>query len=155
VEFENPTSTALNQILKDLIIQNANTSYHPEKYKDLDLAEFTRQTVVFKELLRIYETLPDPSSDSTASRMDRIAVRDSVDTLQKILFPWMTDHKIGEPGVDSIFSLMESYRQDAGIVITTGKGGFRWTVHQVSTLRNVLNCKLPIEMYPAKSVPSD
>ena len=154
MEFENPTSTALNQILKDLIIQNANTSYHPEKYKDLDLAEFTRQTVVFKELLRIYETLPDPSSDSTASRMDRIAVRDSVNTLQKILFPWMTDHKIGEPGVDSVFSLMESFRQDAGIVITTGKAGFRWTVHQVSTLRNVLNCKLPIEMYH-KSVPSD
>src|SRR5579859_4339587 len=33
VTFENPTSTALNQILKDLIIENANTSYHPDKYK--------------------------------------------------------------------------------------------------------------------------
>ena len=127
-------------------MQNANESYNPDRYKDLDLAEFTRQTVVFKGLWSIYETLPPAEHDTTASRMDRIAVRGALDKMQKILFPWLTKQKDDQPGVESLFSLVDSFQQDAGIVIATGKNGFRWTMHQVSALRNVLNCKLPIEM---------
>jgi hypothetical protein len=145
--YTNPTKSALNKILEDLILQNANTSYHPDRYKDLDLAEFTRQTVIFKDIWNIYATLPPTEHDTLTSRQDRVALRDTVDGLQKILFPWLTKVKKEEHGVDSFFELVDSFRQDAGIVIATGRNGFRWAIHQVATLRNVLNCSLPIEMY--------
>lgn len=149
--FESSGSNAITRILGDLIVENANRSYHPDRYKDLDLAEFTRQTTIFKELWNIYENFPPSEYDSTSTRTDRLAVRDALDTLQKILFPWITNRKPNEPGVDSIFNLVDTFRQDAGLVITTGKKGFRWTMHLVSTLRNVLKCSLPIEMYTVRS----
>lgn len=145
--FESSGSKAINKILEDLIIENANNSYHPDRYKDLDLTEFTRQTTIFKELWNIYESFPPSEYDSISTRTDRLALHDALDTLQKILFPWITSRKPNEPGVESLFSLVDSFRQDAGLVITTGKKGFRWTIHQVSTLRNVLKCPLPIEVY--------
>ena len=44
--------------------------------------------------------------------------------------------------------MTSSYTQDAGIVINTGKqGSFRWAVRQIVTLRGVLNCTLPIEVF--------
>jgi hypothetical protein len=146
VVYGNPTETALNKILEDLIVQNANTSYHPDKFKDLDLAEFTRQTVIFKDIWKIYETLPPVEHDSIPSRMDRVALHDAIEKLQKILFPWLTKRKNDQPGVESLFALVDTFQQDAGIVIAAGRNGFRWAMHQVSTLRNVLNCNLPIEM---------
>jgi hypothetical protein len=132
--------------LEALIVQNANTSYHPDRYKDLDLAEFTRQAVVFKDIWQIYASLPPAEHDTIANRMDRIALRDAIDKMQKILFPWLTKRRPDEQGVESLFALVDSFRQEAGIVIATGKKGFRWAMHQVATLRNVLDCKLPIEM---------
>lgn len=144
--YGNPTKTALNIILEDVIVQNANTSYHPDRYKDMDLAEFTRQTVIFKDIWQIYASLPPSEHDTIASRMDRIALRDAIDKMQKILFPWLTKRGSDEPGVESLFALVDSFRQEAGIVIATGKKSFRWAMHQVATLRNVLDCNLPIEM---------
>jgi hypothetical protein len=136
----------LQQVLQQLVISNANSSYHPEKHKDLDLAEFTRQTLAFKGLWEIHSNLPPPSVDSINDRVARNQLRAAISQLQQILFPWITDRREDQQGTESLFSLVESYREEAGIVITTGTKGFRWTMHQVSTLRNVLNCSLPIEM---------
>jgi len=146
VSYRNPSETALLQIL-GVIVQNANYSYHPDRFQDLDLAEFTRQTVILKEIWNIYATLPPPEFDTATTRTDRIALRDAIDRLQNILYPWMTTHKPDEPGLNSLFDLVDTFQHEAGIVIATGKNGFRWTMHQISTLRNVLHCDLPIEMY--------
>jgi hypothetical protein len=135
-----------------LIVENANTSYHPDRYRDLDLAEFTRQTVIFKDLWSIYEALPHPDHDSVSTRLDRFALRDAIEKMQKILFPWITNRGTEEPGIESFFDLVDSFTEDSGIVLSTGKGGFRWAVHQITTLRNVLNCQLPIEMYPPTKI---
>jgi hypothetical protein len=143
---ENTTAHALSVLLDNVIVPNAKTSYQPEKYQDLDLAEFARQTVIMKTLWKIYETLPSPEDDSPSSRLDRIALKDAINEMQAILFPWMTAQNQNNVGVSSMFDLKDTYRTDAGIVITTGKRGFRWTVHQITTLRNVLNCNLPIEV---------
>lgn len=143
---ENPTANALSVLLEHVIVPNAKTSYRPEKYQDLDLAEFARQTVIMKTLCSIYETLPSPEDDSPSSRLDRIALKEAIEKMQAILFPWMTSQNHDNVGVSSIFSLQDSYRTDAGIVITTGRRTFRWAVHQITTLRNVLKCSLPIEM---------
>jgi len=99
-----------------------------------------------KTLWNIYETLPSPEDDSPASRLDRIALKDAIEKMQAILFPWMTTQNQDNVGVSSIFGPQESYRTEAGIVITTGRKTFRWAVHQITTLRNVLKCNLPIEM---------
>jgi hypothetical protein len=142
---ENPTAHALSILLDNLIVPNAKTNYRPEKYKDLDLVEFTRQTVIMKTLWSIYETIPS-GDDSPSNRLDRMALKDAIEKMQAILFPWITSQKQDNVGVSSIFALQDSYRSDAGIVITTGKRTFRWTVHQITTLRNVLHCNLPVEM---------
>lgn len=82
---------------------------------------------------------------------ERAALRDTIESLQRALYPWIT-----QPGKDGIstytsfFDLIGSYHQDAGIVITTGKeGGFRWAIHQIVALRRVLNTTLPIEIFYA------
>lgn len=146
VTFRDPTANALQQLLQLLIIPNANTSYHPDKYKDMDLAEFTRQTMVFKGLWDIYLNLPTVNEASMAERVERNLLHDAINDVQKILFPWISERTEIQPGTESVFSLFDSFQEEAGIVIATGTKGFRWTLHQVSALRNVLNCTLPIEM---------
>jgi len=145
-ELGNTTAHTLSVLLENVIVPNAKTNYQPAKHQDLDLAEFTRQTVIMKTLLSIYETLPSPEDDSPSSRLDRMALRDAINKMQVVLFPWMTAQSQNTMGVASMFDLRDTYRIDAGIVITTGKRGFRWTVHQITTLRNVLHCNLPIEV---------
>jgi hypothetical protein len=68
--------------------------------------------------------------------------------MQQTLYPWITLAKDGNRTYNSFFDLINSYEQDVGLVISTGaKGGFRWAVHQIATLRAVLNSTLPIEVF--------
>jgi Mannosyltransferase putative len=76
----------------------------------------------------------------------RQAFNQSIEILQNIFFPWITTPKGGYP---SFSSLLDSFQGEAGIVISTGKGGARWAIHQIVTLRQVLNSTLPIELFYA------
>ena len=130
----------LEQIIVDAALQ-----YRPDAAKYQDIAYHAEQTAVFINLLRIYRQL----DDSTASA-DREALRDTIEQLQQILYPWITTPEFGEPGYGSFFDLLDSYDKDSGIVVTIGKnGGFRWGVHQLAQLRGVLKTNLPIEIFYA------
>jgi len=146
VLYRHSSDNVLNQILEQMIVFNANSSYQPEGRKGLHLAEFVRQTLNLKGLWEIYSRLPPDKLSTAADRGDKVQVRSAINGLQNILFPWISERDTEGNGVEDLFSLVDSYREEAGIVIATGTKGFRWTMHQVSTLRNVLNSTLPIEM---------
>ena len=130
----------LNDILNK-IIADAALQFRPEakNARDLDIAHIARQTTVLKDLLEIYDGI------STTHAKDRQALRDTIEIMQQALYPWITK---GHSGYSSLFDLIDSYTEEAGIVIATGvDGGFRWAVHQIISLRSVLNCSLPIEVF--------
>ena len=132
----------LNNIVIDAALQ-----YRPDAKdaRDMDVAHLARQTAVLRDLLRIYEKIP---STSRESQQEQAAFRHTIEAMQQVLYPWITQAKDGNRTYNSFFDLIDSYKQDAGIVISTGKnGGFRWAVHQIVTLRAVLNSTLPIEVF--------
>ena len=133
----------MNDVLDTLIIQPA-LEFRPDgkDAKDLDIGHIARNTAVLKDLLRIYEGL------SPTREQEKESFKRTIETLQQTLFPWITKPKDGSRTYTSFFDLTNSYTQDAGIVISTGKeGGFRWAVHQIIALRGVLNSTLPIEVF--------
>lgn len=138
--------TTLDEVLRNIII-DAALQYRPDAKdaRDMDIAHLARQTAVMKDLLRIYEKIP---STSRESQQEQAAFRHTIETMQQTLYPWITQAKDGNRTYNSFFDLINSFEQDAGIVISTGKdGGFRWAVHQIVTLRAVLNSTLPIEVF--------
>ena len=139
------STSTLNQVLDTLIIQSA-LEFRPDgkNTKDLDIGHIARNTAVLKDLLRIYEQL---YPKTRRLQEEKASFKDTIETLQETLYPWITTPKDGSQTYRSFFDLTNSYTQDAGIVISTGKDGFRWTVHQVVTLRGVLNSTLPIEIF--------
>lgn len=105
-----------------------------------------RQTAVLNDLLRIYRRI----DRTPESEFERAAFQQAIELLQQSLYPWITAAKEGDRSYLSFFDLIESYDQEAGIVISVGKnGGFRWAVHQIVTLRAVLRSTLPIEVFYA------
>lgn len=126
--------------IQSKIIADAALQFRPEAKdaRDLDIAHIARQTAVLKDLLTIYEEIPNTQE----AYHDRQALRDTIDTMQRVLYPWTTHV------YSSLFDLIDSYTEDAGIVISAGiNGGFHWAVHQIISLRRVLNCSLPIEVF--------
>ena len=114
--------------------------------KDRDLDYLARQTTVLNDLLRIYRRI-DPTPET---EFEREAFRETIEALQQSLYPWITRAQGGRRSYLSFFELIESYDQEAGLVIAVGtKGGFRWAVHQIVTLRAVLRSTLPIEVFYA------
>ena len=112
--------------------------------KDLDIGHIALHTAVMNDLLRTYEQM---SSSVREMEDERTAIQEIVESLQQVLYPWITETKIESPEYSTFFDLIGSYDQGVGIVISTGRGGFRWAVHQVVTLRAVLNSTLPIEIF--------
>jgi hypothetical protein len=112
--------------------------------KDLDICHISLHTAVMNDLLRTYEQM---SSAAREMEVERKAIQEIVESLQQVLYPWITETKIESPEYSTFFDLIGSYDQGEGIVISTGRGGFRWAVHQVVTLRAVLNSTLPIEIF--------
>jgi alpha 1,3-mannosyltransferase len=103
-----------------------------------------RQTAVIYELFRIYHgAVSDATFDKEAN-----AIEHAIETLQRILYPWITKTKAEYQYYSSFLNLTASYTEQVGIVISTGKnGGFRWAVHQIVVLRAILKCSLPIEIF--------
>lgn len=128
-----------------LMIADAALQFRPEAQdaKDLDIAYIARQTTVLKDLLEIFEGIPT----TQALQNDRQSLRHTIEIMQGALYPWITQAKKGHHSYSSFFDLIDSYTEEAGIVISTGKNGFRWAVHQIVSLRAVLNCSLPIEVF--------
>lgn len=119
---------------------------YEESAKDQDLAYIARQTVVLTKLLRIYQSI-DPTAEFES---ERAAFRHTIEKLQQTLYSWIYKIKDGVRTYKSFFDLIESYDQDAGIVITVRKDdGFRWAVHQIVTLRAVIRSTLPIQIFYA------
>ena len=146
VDLKPGSITTLDEILNNIVI-DAALQYRPDgkDVRDMDVAHLARQTAVMKDLLRIYEKIP---STSREFQQEQAAFRHTIETMQQVLYPWITQAKDGNRTYDSFFDLLGSYEQDVGIVISTGKdGGFRWAVHQIVTLRAVLNSTLPIEVF--------
>ena len=138
--------TALTEVL-DNIIADAALQYRPDgkDVRDFDIGHLARQTAVLNDLLRIYERI---SPSTRELQQERAAFHHTIESLQEALYPWITKPKDGYRMYPSFFGLLESFNQDAGIVISTGKdGGFRWAVHQIVTIRAVLNSTLPIEVF--------
>lgn len=112
-----------------------------------DLVEPIQQTVKFKELWATYSKAPSAKGTTSISQKKRLALQDDIDKIQKNDFPWLANITYKPPAFRSIFELVKSHEREAGIVLVTGKEDFRWTMHLLSTLKNVLNCSLPVEMY--------
>lgn len=96
-----------------------------------------------KDLFNIYVQVPMTSDE-------RESFRSTIHKMQQALYPWITkpNPNNGRFTYGSLFDLIGSYKEEAGIVISAGReGGFRWAVHQIVTLRAVLNCSLPIEVF--------
>lgn len=130
------------------IIVDAARQFQPngKDIKDQDIDHLARQTAVLNDLLRIYKRI-----DSTAEfASERAAFKKTIEGLQRALYPWITAAKDGRRAYPTFFDLIDSYNQDAGIVISVGKeGGFRWAIHQIVTLRAVIHSNLPIEVFYA------
>lgn len=137
----------MREVLNEIVVQGASQFQpHGEHVKDQDLDYLARQTTVLNDLLRIYRRI-DPTPES---EFERAAFRQTIEALQQSLYPWITAAKGGRRSYISFFDLIDSYDQEAGIVIAVGKnGGFRWAVHQIVTLRAVLRSTLPIEVFYA------
>lgn len=91
-------------------------------------------------------------------KQEQAAIRRAIETFQQSLYPWITESKDDKMGYSTFFDLIDSFKQDAGIVIAAGKnGGFRWAIHQIAILREVLNSTLPIEIFYAgdEDLPED
>jgi hypothetical protein len=112
-----------------------------------DLVEIIRQTLKFKELWATHSKLGSAEHVKSTSGSEHLVLRHDIDNIQKKHFPWLANTESKPPGLQSVFDLDKSHEREAGIVIATGKGDFRWMMHLVNALRNVLNCSLPIEMY--------
>ena len=141
----------MNEIIVDAALQ-----FQPngKDIKDQDIDHLARQTAVLSDLLRIYKRI-DPTAEFES---ERATFRQTTEALQQSLYPWITAPKNGRRAYATFFDLIESYNQDAGIVISVGKeGGFRWAVHQIVTLRAVLHSNIPIEVFYAddKDLPKE
>lgn len=137
------SSTPFIQVL-DKIVVDAALQYNPDS-RHLDIGYHAQQTSIMVDLIRLYRQL-----DNSTSAGERKAIRDAIDTMQQILYPWITKSTNGPPRYRSILDLMETWTEEAGIVVTIGKnGGYRWGVHQLVHLRGNLKCTLPIEIYYA------
>lgn len=90
----------------------------------MDLAEFTRQTMVFKGLWDIYLNLPTVNEGTMANRVERNLLHGAINDVQEILFPWISERTESTRN-ESLFSLFDSFQEEAGIVIATGTKGFR------------------------------
>ena len=112
-----------------------------------DLVETIRQTVKFKELWATYSKLRSVGDVNGKSENERLALQHDIDKIQRKYFPWLVNTRAEPPALHSVFGLDKSHQREAGIVIATGEGDFRWMMHLVNALKNVLNCSLPIEMY--------
>ena len=133
--------------MSEIVVQGA-LQFEPngKDVKDLDLDHLARQTAILNDLLRIYGRI----DRTRESEFERAAFRDTIEALQQSLYPWITAAKGDRRSYISFFDLIDSYEEEAGIVITVGKnGGFRWAVHQIVTLRAVLRSTLPIEVFYA------
>jgi alpha 1,3-mannosyltransferase len=138
-------STVLQEVLDSLILEPA-LEFRPDgkDTKDLDIGHIARHTAVLKDLLRIHERI---SPITRELQLEKESFQDTIEALQQTLYPWITQPTDGNRTYTTFFELIDSFTEDAGIVITTGVGGFRWTVHQIVTLRVVLNSTLPIEVF--------
>jgi hypothetical protein len=146
VDLKPGSITTLDEVLNNIVI-DAALQYRPEgkDVRDMDVAHLARQTAVLKDLLRIYEKIPATSRES---QLEQAAFRHTIESMQQVLYPWITQAKDGNRTYNSFFDLINSYEQEVGVVISTGKdGGFRWAIHQIVTLRAVLNSTLPIEVF--------
>jgi hypothetical protein len=112
-----------------------------------DIVESIEQTIKFKELWDAYSKSPSAKGVMSMSRNKHLSLQDDIDKIQKNYFPWLANITSKSPAFRSIFDLVKSHEREAGIVLVTGKEDFRWTMHLLGTLKNVLNCSLPIEMY--------
>ncbi|KAI9310350.1 mannosyltransferase putative-domain-containing protein [Obelidium mucronatum] len=66
----------------------------------------------------------------------------AVDVLTKNLYPWLPS-----PGIQDLSDLTASFKTKRGIVFTFPTSGYPRGVHLILTLRNILNCTLPIEIF--------
>jgi len=141
------SSSAWNEVLN--ILTDAARQYRPngKESKDLDIAHVARHTSVMADLLRITKQQIATATESPEVR-DEFA--QTVESLQQILYPWIT-HPEGDDNrtYTSIFHLVNSFKEDVGIGICAGKNQIRWAIHQIITFRAILNSTLPVEIFYA------
>jgi hypothetical protein len=135
----------LHEVLQE-IIADAAWQFRPtgRNVKDQDIDHLSRQTAVLNDLLRIYKRI-DPAREYDS---ERAAFRESIESIQRALYPWITAGQNGRKAYRTFFDLLNSYNEEVGIVISVGKdGGFRWAIHQIVTLRAVIRSNIPIEVF--------
>jgi hypothetical protein len=114
--------------------------FNPEA-KNHDLPYIARHTGLLSDLVKIYTHNPTMDEGNL--------FRQHINMIQQALYPWITASKDGNSAYGSLFDLVNSWTQDVGIVMSVGRIGFRWAVHQIVMLRSTLNCELPIEIFYA------
>ncbi|KAI9203828.1 mannosyltransferase putative-domain-containing protein [Polychytrium aggregatum] len=70
-------------------------------------------------------------------------VRDAVSKMESFLYPYFSK----DYHIQTLTGLLRSYNGQRGIVISTGNTHYRYALHLIQSLRMVLNCTLPIEVF--------
>ncbi|KAJ3061191.1 hypothetical protein HDU99_005640, partial [Rhizoclosmatium hyalinum] len=113
-----------------------------KEYKHCDYFVFG----FYSRFLRIFHTLstqpiPDLASFQTTEMKAKLNQFNS--ELSKILYPWLLSKKHHE----TLGEVSASFKTQRGIVFTFPTSGFNRGVHLILTIRNILKCNLPIEIF--------
>ncbi|KAI9203737.1 mannosyltransferase putative-domain-containing protein [Polychytrium aggregatum] len=112
-----------------------------------DLRGLAQRCRLFRDLFSIvYDARGRRHADASV-RADGDArlhdVEAALGSLERTLFPFFRHDR----RINSVPKLLQSFRDQRGIVISVGNTHYRFALHLVTTLREVLGCSLPIEMY--------
>ncbi|KAI9203520.1 mannosyltransferase putative-domain-containing protein [Polychytrium aggregatum] len=112
-----------------------------------DLRGLAQRCRLFRDLFStVYDARGRRHADASV-RADGDArlhdVEAALGSLERTLFPFFRHDR----RINSVPKLLQSFRDQRGIVISVGNTHYRFALHLVTTLREVLGCSLPIEMY--------
>ncbi|KAJ3076734.1 hypothetical protein HDU98_000614 [Podochytrium sp. JEL0797] len=117
-------------------------SYESEGFKEFKQSDFF-SFGHYTRYLRIFHTLTKQSLPQLESlQLPQKKLDKLVNSLTESLYPWLPS-----PGIKSINDLSTSFTQPRGIVFTFPNSGFPRGVHLILTLRTILHCTLPIEIF--------
>ncbi|KAJ3247749.1 hypothetical protein HDU78_003241 [Chytriomyces hyalinus] len=71
-----------------------------------------------------------------------------VSSLEQLMYPWLSGSRFKNIHALQTFAKDGAVRgTERGIILSTGRGHFELAIHVIVSLRNVLNCNLPIEVH--------
>ncbi|KAJ3230550.1 hypothetical protein HDU81_004427 [Chytriomyces hyalinus] len=121
-----------------------------KQYNREDIAELCRRAranlIAHSLLFEKSELLDKLSLDETTKDIVKTELKSIVGSVTSNLYPWL-EWKDIQTAVKTFQSVDPA--KEAGIILSVGKSYFPLAIHAIRTLREVLNCSLPIEIHHA------